>query len=118
MAKVIRKYKIKTSQCICINLPAVQLLCSVKSLHFKVTERQAETSISPLGRVPDGQWDLFIRTEESMLLHMTLLFDCVFFLPQGCESWEHTAGRRWICSDRRCVSATVVLKTRMPKCRN
>lgn len=50
----------------------MQLLCSVKSLHFKVTERQAETSISPLGRVPDGQW-------ESMLLHMTLLFDCVFF---------------------------------------
>lgn len=57
----------------------MQSLCSVNSLHFKVTERQAATSISPLGRVPDGGglWDEFTRTEESMLLHMTLLFDCV-----------------------------------------
>lgn len=27
----------------------------------------------------------------------------VFRWPQGCESWEHTTGRRWICSDCRCV---------------
>lgn len=73
------KLKKTENQGLVFDWAAVQLLCSVKSVHFKVTERQARTSVSPLGRVPDGGgwWESFPRTEESMQRHMTLLSDCV-----------------------------------------
>lgn len=42
---------------------------------------KGQSSIGPLGRVLAGRWDLFIWTEESMWLCVTLSFDClcVFF---------------------------------------
>lgn len=57
------------------------VVVSINSLYLKVTEREA--GFKPLS-APWAEFQMIVgcgtRTEESMLLHMTLLFDCVCVL--------------------------------------
>lgn len=102
----------------CIYWPAVQSLCSVKLCISRSLRGRLKPLSAPWAEfqmVVGGGTCLHRQKNQCCSTWLCCLTVSVFCWPQGCESWEHTTGRRRICSDCRCVepgcccSATLTL---------